>query len=144
MFHPPQQFQDDLLVHEQGHHDITALMARDLFIGLMALKSKTYMFNIALTQDVEKVQRRYAGIQNIEMRYEDETKNGQRGDPPRRWNGFIQAAFTQTRQPPELAPDGLLTGCACWMYLGRIEFRSSRPWMANGYRQLEEGRRVIM
>ena len=38
----PQKAQDDLLKHEQGHYDITALMGRDLFLDLMQLKSQSF------------------------------------------------------------------------------------------------------
>src|SRR5688500_17973647 len=38
----PAQEKKDLLNHEQGHYNITALMARDLFVDLMLLKSKRF------------------------------------------------------------------------------------------------------
>ena len=93
-------------MHEQVPYDITALMARDLFVNLMTLNSKSYPSGQAMTQDVEEIQQKYAGIRTIENRYDDETNHGLRVDPQRRWNGFIQTAFIQARQPQELAPDG--------------------------------------
>ena len=42
LFSEPQQFQNDMLNHEQGHDDLTALLARDLFIDVMLLKGRTF------------------------------------------------------------------------------------------------------
>lgn len=35
VFSRSQQFQDDMLNHEQGHYNITALVARDFFVDVM-------------------------------------------------------------------------------------------------------------
>src|SRR3989442_3063896 len=37
VFGRPQQFQDDMLNHEQGHYNITALVSRDYFVDVMLL-----------------------------------------------------------------------------------------------------------
>lgn len=107
VFQCPKQFQDDLLTHEQGHYDIVALMARDLFTDLFAIKNHAYQEKRALDERVTALNDDC--VHNIEVigsRYESETKNGQRPEQQRSWSGFIHTAFTQARQPPELAADG--------------------------------------
>ena len=54
----PQQAQNDLLRHEQGHYDITAMMGRNMFIDLMALKAQTFPTLGALQAAVNAVGQR--------------------------------------------------------------------------------------
>ena len=42
VFSRPQQFQTDLLNHEQGHYNITALVCRDCFVDVMLLKDQSF------------------------------------------------------------------------------------------------------
>lgn len=101
------QARTDLLKHEQGHYDITALMARDMFIDLMALKSRTFPTVGALQNEVKAVAERYAP-QAIHTKYDSvqETDHSRNVTPQLAWNGYIQTAFTQRRTPLVLAPDG--------------------------------------
>jgi Bacterial protein of unknown function (DUF922) len=106
-----------LLDHEQGHYDITALMARDCFIELMQLKSKTFPNAVAAQDEQNKIvadfQRKLNAIQDT---YDFETNHGAWVSPARlperkgtvqiQWEGFIQTAMTQERSPKETAPDG--------------------------------------
>ena len=42
VFSRPQQFQNDMLHHEQGHYNIAALVSRDFFVDVMLLKLQTF------------------------------------------------------------------------------------------------------
>lgn len=100
---------DDILKHEQGHYDIVALTARDLFIDLMQLKAKTYADQTALNADVAPILKKYGGLeQKIINKYDakSESDHGESGPGQTRWNGFIKSAFTTARTPAQSAPDG--------------------------------------
>ncbi len=105
----PQAFQDRMLNHEQGHYNIVALLARDLFIDLMQLKNASMDSNRAMAQEIVRVwtqgTQKAQAIQNL---YDDvtETHHGANPVDQARWDGFITTAFTQTRVPPMSAPDG--------------------------------------
>lgn len=103
----PQQARADLLRHEQGHYDITALMGRDMFIELMALKTRTFPNLAALTSAINAIARRYAP-QRIHTKYDSaqETDHGRRATGQRAWDGYLRTAFTQARSPAVHAPDG--------------------------------------
>lgn len=102
-----QQARNDLLRHEQGHYDITALMARDMFIDLMALKTRTFPTLGALQNEVNAVGQRYAP-QPIHTKYDSvqETDHSRNVTQQVAWNGYIRTAFTRRRTPLVLAPDG--------------------------------------
>ena len=103
----PQQARSDLLRHEQGHYDITALMGRDFFIELMALKGRSFPSLSALQTEVNRLGGVY-DPQPIHNKYDatSETDHGRNAASQRTWDGYIQAAFTQTRTPLVRAPDG--------------------------------------
>ena len=42
VFNRSSQFQADMLNHEQGHYNITALISRDFFVDTMLLKPQTF------------------------------------------------------------------------------------------------------
>jgi hypothetical protein len=106
----PAKVRTDLLKHEQGHYEIVALMARDLFIDLMKLKLKTYSNVDDLEADITAVHDQYTSqiIQDIQTAYDSvsESSHGANAVGQQRWNGYLQTAFTQERAPQELAPDG--------------------------------------
>jgi len=110
VFQQPQQFQDDLLVHEQGHYNVTALMARDLFIDLMLLKQNDYTNQNTAVSEINAVLGRYGTpvIQAVNKKYDSdpETKHGANTPAQQRWNGYFTSAFTQPRTPATAAPDG--------------------------------------
>lgn len=120
----PSQLQQDLLEHEQGHYDITALNARDCFIHLMQLKNSVWAnggdgsrdFNdwITIYRDRNK---------KIQDEYDDKTGHSQANvfvpstntfTPPvasksstqAKWERLIASAFTAVRPSGETAPDG--------------------------------------
>lgn len=102
-----QSARDALLRHEQGHYNITALMARDMFIDLMALKPQTFSSVGALNTAVQGIGQRY-NPQPIHTKYDStsESDHGRNAPQQRSWDGFIQTAFTQARSPAVIAPDG--------------------------------------
>jgi hypothetical protein len=108
-----------ILDHEQGHYDINALSARDLFIEIMALKSRTF----ATAQDgfnelAGLMNRSGALLTSIDALYDSAGETGHKAvdhyamGPPRkpgaqaRWERYISTAFTQERSPAVSAPDG--------------------------------------
>lgn len=98
-----------ILKHEQGHYDIVALVARDLFIDLMQLKGKQYSNQAALNADVAPILRKYNGTaQKIIDKYDSklQSDHGENGPGQTIWNGIIKSAFTTPRTPPQSAPDG--------------------------------------
>jgi hypothetical protein len=96
-----------LLGHEQGHYDLVALLARDLFIDLMQLKANSHGTSNAALADTTKVRQGYdAKLGPLQRRYDTDTNHGQNQIAQARWNGFVQSAFTQARNPPVSAPDG--------------------------------------
>ena len=103
----PAAEQARLLEHEQGHYDLVALLARDMFIDLMQLKANSYATNNAATTDATKVRQRYdVKMGPLQRRYDTDTNHGLNPTAQARWNGFVQSAFTQARNPPVSAPDG--------------------------------------
>jgi len=100
---------DEILKHEQGHYDIVALIARDLFIDLMQLKAKQYANQAALNTDVAPILKKYNGTaQKIIDKYDSKTEadHGESATGQTKWNGFIKSAFTNPRTPAQSAPDG--------------------------------------
>jgi hypothetical protein len=101
------QAQADLLLHEQGHFNITALMGRDMFIDLMALKGRSFSNPGALHTEVRRIAALYAP-QPVHTKYDSmqETNHGKEVTPQTAWNGYIQMALTHQRTPAVAAPDG--------------------------------------
>lgn len=103
----PAQARQDLLRHEQGHYDITALMGRDLFIDLMALRQQSFSNLSALQTAVQTTSRRY-DPQPVHNKYDhsQETDHGRNAQQQTAWNRYIQTASTTARTPAVHAPDG--------------------------------------
>lgn len=108
-----------LLEHEQGHYDIAALVARDMFIAIMALKAQTF----ASAQDglnaLNSVANKYGALlTKIDNLYDSTGETGHRAfeslsfGPPRKpppqakWEGYLKRARTEERSPQVTAPDG--------------------------------------
>jgi hypothetical protein len=99
----------EILKHEQGHYDIVALLARDLFIDLMQLKAKKYGSQAALNLDVAPILKKYNGTaQKVINKYDSksESDHGESGAGQNKWNGFISSSFNTPRTPAQSAPDG--------------------------------------
>jgi hypothetical protein len=107
VFSESKQFQDDLLKHEQGHYDITALMARDMFIELMQLKGQTFANKAALDAAVAAVVKAHK-FQPVHDKYDEksETNHGMNDAQQKAWDALFQKAWTTPRSPAVTAPDG--------------------------------------
>ncbi len=107
VFNQPTPFQNSLLHHEQGHYDLVALFCRDMFIDLMALKSSTFSTPQAVLQEAQRIFGQYDPLMAaVHTPYDNDTQRGNNSAQQTRWDGFIQTAFTQARNPPMQAPDG--------------------------------------
>lgn len=103
----PSQARQDLLRHEQGHYDITALMGRDLFIDVMALKLQSFSNLSALQTALQTIRQRY-DPQPVHNKYDhlQQTDHGRNAPQQTAWNQYIQTAFTKPRTPAMHGPDG--------------------------------------
>ncbi len=89
-----QAYRDNLLKHEQGHYDITALVGRDLFNALVALRSNTYSSGADAKPDMDAQVQKFGGMaQPISDRYDADTSNGTDATQQAAWNGYISQAF---------------------------------------------------
>ena len=119
----PAQLEQDLLDHEQGHYNITALNARDLFIQLMRLKNSVFANRGDGQTDFNYYVNLYTDRERkIQKEYDDDTGHSQANvfvpstnsftPPPSksskqsRWERLISSAFTTARPSGETAPDG--------------------------------------
>jgi hypothetical protein len=108
-----------LLEHEQGHYDIAALVGRDMFIAIMALKGQTF----ATAQDganaLNSTSNKYGALlKTIDNLYDSSGETNHRAyeslsfGPPRKppaqtkWEGYLKRARTEERNPQVTAPDG--------------------------------------
>ena len=104
-----QATKDTLLIHEQGHYDLVALLARDMFIELMQLKVARLSSSSVVAQEVQAIHSRYGNIaQPLQDLYDSKTQTDHGRDKAKQtsWNGYINTAFTQHRVPAMSAPDG--------------------------------------
>jgi hypothetical protein len=108
-----------LLEHEQGHYDIAALIARDMFIEIMALKSRTFATRLDGSNELRSIINRHAVLAStVDALYDSSGETGHTAieflsfGPPRKpaaqakWEGYIRRAFTEERSPQVTAPDG--------------------------------------
>lgn len=103
----PAPFPTDLLHHEQGHYDLVALLCRDMFIELMALKQASAATPQALVTDAQAIFTRFdRAIAAVHTPYDNDTDHGNNATQQQRWDGFIRSAFTSPRTPAVTAPDG--------------------------------------
>jgi hypothetical protein len=113
VFTQPQAFQDQLLNHEQGHYNLTALVARDLFVDLMLLKLQTFRSSSdginAIRPLIAPLQTRPHISQRISDLYDSvhQTENGYKDAVQKRWDGYIRSAFTTPRPGGTTAPGGV-------------------------------------
>lgn len=102
-------YETALLKHEQGHYNITALIARDLFIDVMQLKAKHYASSAAGDADLKPILLRYAGkAEKISKIYDSSAETDHGGNPTAqdKWNKMIERAFTEPRAGGGMAADG--------------------------------------
>jgi len=100
---------NDLLKHEQGHYDLVALIARDLFIEIMQLKANTYATHADGLADLRPILTKFGGkVEKIAVIYDSvqQTNHGKDASSQAKWNAMFRRAFTEPRRPPMSAPDG--------------------------------------
>jgi len=103
----PQTDQDRLLQHEQGHYNVAALMARDFFLDVVALKAKVYGKPADALAEIGALKSgTLLKIKPLQATYDNDTKHGTNEAVQNRWNAMISAAFTTPRTPPATAADG--------------------------------------
>jgi hypothetical protein len=113
VFTQPQSFQDHLLNHEQGHYNLTALVARDLFVDLMLLKQQRFASSAAGINAIRPIIAPLQTQPHISQRISDlydsanETRNGHDHPAQQRWDGYIRTAFTTARPSGTTAPGGV-------------------------------------
>jgi hypothetical protein len=107
-----------LLDHEQGHYDLTALMARDCFIDLMQLKGRTFSSQAEGRKAAKDIEDAYTRkLKAIQKLYDKDTIHGawvvpsgmhpeRKESPQNKWEGFIFKALSHERTPSMTAPDG--------------------------------------
>jgi hypothetical protein len=96
-----------LIAHEQGHYDITALLARDFYYRLLTLVGVTFSDGGELQRKVNDHARKTTDrIKEIEELYEGDTSNSQNGSEQWAWHCAIERAHQLHRMPLELGPDG--------------------------------------
>ncbi len=80
---------DDLLKHEQGHYDIIALNAREMYQNLLTLSaSSTHQ----LQEKVNGLQEKSAKkVKRVDERYDDQTDHSRKTSVQQTWNGRIAA-----------------------------------------------------
>jgi Bacterial protein of unknown function (DUF922) len=107
VFNTSLQEQNRILHHEQGHYDLVALLVRDMFIDIMQLKQNTYSTAQAVMNEINHIKQRYdSKTQPVQDHYDVNTNHGNTQSQQAVWDGFIQKAFTQQRNPPMNALDG--------------------------------------
>jgi hypothetical protein len=105
-------FQNDLLNHEQGHYNLVALIARDLFVDIMLLKGQTFASASAGIAAIKPLLAPFQANPHISQKVADkydssaQTNNGTDKTAQAKWDGFIKKAFTDPRTPASSSPDG--------------------------------------
>jgi predicted secreted Zn-dependent protease len=81
---------DDLLRHEQGHYDITALGTRELYNRVLQLTAPECS---DLSERVQQIQAEIqAEIDEVDDRYDDRTSHGNTASVQQTWEARIRAA----------------------------------------------------
>jgi hypothetical protein len=107
VFTQPQAYQDDLLNHENGHYRIVALIGRDFFLALMALRANSYANASALQKDISQAGKDIASkAQPAQDKYDVQTKNGTDAGQQKLWDGYISKATITPVTPAQTADDG--------------------------------------
>jgi len=97
-----------LLTHEQGHYDIAALLAREYFFQMVALRANTYPSADAVNADKEAARLATIGRQQeIFDLYDAGTSHGTDPSGQATWSGYVRTAFTQPAIPPSAPVSGV-------------------------------------
>jgi hypothetical protein len=81
----------ELLSHEQGHYDITGLTGRDMGNEILAARAGSLEdLQRQVTEIIERARQR---AQDLNARYDTETRGGQDRDAQRRWDERIRSSI---------------------------------------------------
>jgi hypothetical protein len=98
-----QQQKDALLAHEQGHYDIAALLARDLFVDLVMLVGREFAnANDANAAIIAKIDPFKGKLDPVQKLYDKDTNHGAHGARQQEWQTLISRARTELRKPRTL------------------------------------------
>ena len=97
-----------LLTHEQGHYDIAALLAREYFFQVVALRANTYSSVADLNSDKEAARTATIGRQQeIFDLYDTGTSHGTDPSGQAKWSDYVRTAFTRPATPPSPPVSGV-------------------------------------
>lgn len=92
VFQRPQQFQNDLLNHEQGHYEIGMLNAKDFFFALQSIQASSFASARAGTAAIANLQATLGSAQAIHDKYDADTGNGLNPTRQAAWDAALSAA----------------------------------------------------
>jgi hypothetical protein len=89
----------ELLKHEQGHWDITGLIAREAYRAYEQLRARTPR---ALTEQLQHVQTRLqAKATRLNRKYDDETNHGVNLTPQQKWDTLTHNCLINNKNLPD-------------------------------------------
>ena len=101
---------DGLIKHEQGHYDITALLARDFYWRLRGLVGMPFSSIAEMTNAVNAhASATVGGSAQINLDYDNDTQHSRNGSEQWNWWSAIQRAQQLHRTPLEKNADGSLS-----------------------------------
>jgi hypothetical protein len=92
VFQRPQQFQNDLLNHEQGHYEIGMLNAKDFFFGLMGIQGTAFASAGDGVAAIQNLQKTLGSAQAIHDKYDLDTDGGLKPASQAAWDAALSAA----------------------------------------------------
>lgn len=91
----PEEMNEDVLAHEQGHFDLCELYTRKLRERMSNLKVNANTMKPTLRKIYEELQAEYRARQEA---YEDETSHGVNLPQQKRWQRLVDAELAETEQ----------------------------------------------
>jgi hypothetical protein len=110
VFQRSQQFQNDLLSHEQGHYEIAMLNAKDFFFELQRIQASSFASAKAGRAAIQNLQATLGSAQAIHDKYDLDTGSGLNPTKQAAWDAALSAArvtFTAPSLRVALAAAGL-------------------------------------
>jgi hypothetical protein len=92
VFQRPQQFQNDLLNHEQGHYEIGMLNAKDFFFELERIQGSAFPTAKDGIAAVKNLETTLGSAQAIHNKYDADTRSGLNPARQAAWDAALSAA----------------------------------------------------
>jgi hypothetical protein len=99
VFQRPQQFQNDLLNHEQGHYEIGMLNAKDFFFELERIQGSGFASAREGIAAVRNLETTLGSAQAIHDKYDLDTSSGLNPTMQARWDAALNAARVTFSSP---------------------------------------------